>query len=108
MGRLGSSARENSTDGDLLLRLKPPSAVFYFFLGASIGTLVIFTLAGLLADGLGWPAVFYVTGNRGFQFDLLGTGNPEVFLFYRRLQSSLGLCLVPLGVGFTGAASTHI
>ena len=53
---------------------------FYFFLGASIGTLVIFTLAGLLADGLGWPAVFYVTGNRGFQFDLLGTGRHDILL----------------------------
>ena len=30
--------------------------------GASIGTLVIFTLAGYIADTLGWPAVFYVTG----------------------------------------------
>jgi len=30
--------------------------------GASIGTLVIFTLAGYIADNLGWEAVFYVTG----------------------------------------------
>jgi len=30
--------------------------------GASIGTLVIFTLAGYVADSLGWEAVFYVTG----------------------------------------------
>ena len=76
MGRLGSSARENSTDGDLLLRLKTPLTFFkLFLLGASIGTLVIFTLAGLLADGLGWPAVFYVTGNPGFQ---LGTGRHDI------------------------------
>jgi len=33
-----------------------------YFSGASIGTLIIFTLAGFVADGLGWPAVFYVTG----------------------------------------------
>ena len=31
--------------------------------GASIGTLIIFTLAGYIADTLGWPAVFYVTGS---------------------------------------------
>ena len=31
--------------------------------GASIGTLLIFTLAGYVADTLGWPAVFYVTGS---------------------------------------------
>ena len=30
--------------------------------GASIGTLFIFTLAGYIADTLGWEAVFYVTG----------------------------------------------
>ena len=42
--------------------------VFYFRLqgifwsGASIGTLIIFTLAGYIADTLGWEAVFYVTG----------------------------------------------
>ena len=30
--------------------------------GASIGTLIIFTLAGYIADTLGWEAVFYVTG----------------------------------------------
>ena len=30
--------------------------------GASIGTLAIFTLAGLIADSLGWEAVFYITG----------------------------------------------
>ena len=30
--------------------------------GASIGTLIIFTLAGYIADNLGWEAVFYVTG----------------------------------------------
>ena len=30
--------------------------------GASLGTLVIFTLAGLVADSLGWEAVFYITG----------------------------------------------
>ena len=33
-----------------------------FWSGASIGTLIIFTLAGLIADNLGWEAVFYVTG----------------------------------------------
>ena len=33
-----------------------------FWSGASIGTLIIFTLAGILADHLGWEAVFYVTG----------------------------------------------
>jgi len=30
--------------------------------GASIGTLGIFTLAGYIADNLGWEAVFYITG----------------------------------------------
>ena len=30
--------------------------------GASVGTLLIFTLAGYVADSLGWEAVFYVTG----------------------------------------------
>ena len=30
--------------------------------GASIGTLAIFTLAGFIADSLGWEAVFYITG----------------------------------------------
>ena len=30
--------------------------------GASVGTFLIFTLAGYLADTLGWEAVFYVTG----------------------------------------------
>ena len=30
--------------------------------GASIGTLIIFTLAGYIADTLGWAAVFYATG----------------------------------------------
>ena len=30
--------------------------------GASLGTLAIFTLAGLVADSLGWEAVFYITG----------------------------------------------
>jgi len=33
-----------------------------FWSGASFGTLVIFTLAGYIADNLGWEAVFYVTG----------------------------------------------
>ena len=33
--------------------------------GGSLGTLVIFTLAGALADTLGWEAVFYVTGGLG-------------------------------------------
>ena len=33
-----------------------------YWSGASIGTLLIFTLAGYLADSLGWEAVFYVTG----------------------------------------------
>ena len=33
-----------------------------FWSGASIGTLIIFTLAGYIADTLGWEAVFYVTG----------------------------------------------
>ena len=33
--------------------------------GASVGTLLIFTLAGYLADSLGWEAVFYVTGSCG-------------------------------------------
>ena len=31
--------------------------------GASIGTLIIFTLAGYIADNMGWEAVFYVTGS---------------------------------------------
>ena len=31
--------------------------------GASIGTFLIFTLAGYIADNLGWEAVFYVTGS---------------------------------------------
>jgi MFS family permease len=30
--------------------------------GASVGTFLIFTLAGYVADNLGWEAVFYVTG----------------------------------------------
>ena len=30
--------------------------------GASLGTLIIFTLSGYLADNLGWETVFYVTG----------------------------------------------
>ena len=30
--------------------------------GASIGTLAIFTMAGLVSDSLGWEAVFYITG----------------------------------------------
>ena len=34
----------------------------YYMSGASIGTLAIFTLAGLIADSLGWEAVFYITG----------------------------------------------
>jgi len=33
-----------------------------FWSGASFGTLVIFTLAGTIADHSGWEAVFYVTG----------------------------------------------
>ena len=33
-----------------------------YWSGASVGTLVIFTLAGLVSDWLGWAAVFYVTG----------------------------------------------
>ena len=31
--------------------------------GASIGTLIIFSLAGYISDTLGWEAVFYVTGS---------------------------------------------
>merc|ERR1712130_248403 len=34
-----------------------------FWSGASIGTLIIFTLAGYISDTLGWDAVFYVTGS---------------------------------------------
>ena len=30
--------------------------------GASLGTLIIFTLSGYIAEHLGWAAVFYVTG----------------------------------------------
>jgi ACS family sodium-dependent inorganic phosphate cotransporter-like MFS transporter 5 len=33
-----------------------------YWSGASVGTLTIFTLAGYVADSLGWPAIFYVTG----------------------------------------------
>ena len=33
-----------------------------FWSGASFGTLIIFTLAGYIAENLGWEAVFYVTG----------------------------------------------
>ena len=33
-----------------------------FWSGASVGTLIIFTLAGYVSDHLGWEAVFYVTG----------------------------------------------
>ena len=39
--------------------------------GASIGTLVIFTLAGYIADTLGWPAVFYVTGTSSLVWSLV-------------------------------------
>ena len=30
--------------------------------GASIGTVLIFTFSGYVADNLGWEAVFYITG----------------------------------------------
>ena len=33
-----------------------------YWSGASVGTLLIFTLAGYVADSLGWEAVFYLTG----------------------------------------------
>ena len=46
----------------MLLSITPLVVFTHLKSGASIGTLIIFTLAGLLADGLGWPAVFYVTG----------------------------------------------
>ena len=34
--------------------------------------MIIFTLAGFVADGLGWPAVFYVTGEFDAWFGLVG------------------------------------
>jgi len=42
-----------------------------FWSGASFGTLVIFTLAGYIAETLGWEAVFYVTGASSLVWVLL-------------------------------------
>ena len=31
--------------------------------GTSMGTVIVFPIAGLIADNLGWEAVFYITGS---------------------------------------------
>ena len=132
--------------------------------GASIGTLIIFTLAGFVADGLGWDAVFYVTGglsscamaysgsltfcwflfvswclclkwpaslhiasclrvhslpSTSLQSGVLSVVCASlivcvwIFLPYqifpsRWLQSCLGVCLVPPGLGLPSPAPPHI
>ena len=36
-----------------------------FFIGASVGTVIIFPMSGVLADAYGWRSIFYATGAAG-------------------------------------------
>ena len=38
--------------------------------GSSMGTVIVFPVAGMIADNLGWEAVFYITGNDFWDNDL--------------------------------------